>query len=185
MVDAVVSFAVEKLGDALISETFFLLGVRTQVEGLRDELKRMLCFLKDADAKDRQGDERVRHWIKEIRDLAHDAEDVIDTFILEVDSTRKTGRIRNFLSRKASMTKNLGRLHKVGSEILAIQARLEAISKSRETFGIKDLGDNETNQSMIQHPQRNRYVHVEDDVVGFEKHTETLLTELMKDDEDR
>ncbi|MCL7021770.1 hypothetical protein MKW94_004389, partial [Papaver nudicaule] len=185
MVDAVVSFAVEKLGDALINETFFLLGVRTQVDGLRDELIRMKCFLKDADAKDRQGDERVRNWIKEIRDLAYDAEDVIDTYTLEVDSTRKTGGIRNFLSRKASMTKNLGRLHKVGSEIQALQSRLKAISESTSTYGIQKLGDNETNQSMIQHPQRNRYPHIEDYVVGFEKHTETLLTELMIDDEDR
>ncbi|MCL7022141.1 hypothetical protein MKW94_030956 [Papaver nudicaule] len=185
MVDAVISFAVEKLGDALISETFFLLGVRTQVEGLRDELKRMLCFLKDADAKDRQGDERVRNWIKEIRNLAHDAEDVIDTYILKVDSIPKTEGIRNFLSRKLLMVRNMGRLHKVGNEILAIQARLKAISDSRVAYGIKDLGDNETNQSMIQHPQRNRHPHVEDDVVGFEKHTETLLTELMKDEKRR
>ncbi|MCL7049971.1 hypothetical protein MKW94_030761, partial [Papaver nudicaule] len=185
MVDVVVSFAVEKLGDALISETFFLLGVRTKVEGLRDELKRMKCFLKDADAKDRKGDERVRNWIKEIRNLAHDAEDVIDTYILKVDSIPKTEGIRNFLSRKLLMVRNMGRLHKVGNEILAIQARLKAISDSRVAYGIKDLGDNETNQSMIQHPQRNRHPHVEDDVVGFEKHTETLLTELMKDEKRR
>ncbi|MCL7048937.1 hypothetical protein MKW94_021274, partial [Papaver nudicaule] len=83
MVDAVVSFAVGKLGDALIGEAYFVAGVGDQVKGLRDELKRMLCFLKDADAKDRQGDERVRHWIKDIRDLAFDAEDVIETYILK------------------------------------------------------------------------------------------------------
>ncbi|KAI3925001.1 hypothetical protein MKW92_021317 [Papaver armeniacum] len=177
MVDIVVSFAVEKLGDALIGETFFLLGVRTQVKRLPDELIRMQCFLRDAEAKEQLGDDRVRNWIGEIRNVAYDAEDVIDTFILKVDSARKT---KNFLTRKALMVKNLGHLHRVGNEILAIQARLKAVSDN--------LGDSssETNQKMSQHPLRNRYPHVEDnDVIGFEEHTKTLLTELMKDEQDR
>ncbi|KAI3879426.1 hypothetical protein MKW92_041279, partial [Papaver armeniacum] len=189
MVDAVVSFAVEKLGDALISETYFLLGVRTQVTDLRDELRRMQCFLKDADAKEQQGDDRVKNWVSEIRDLAYDAEDVIETYMLKVDSTRKTQGIRNFFTRKARMIKNLGHLHEVGHQILALQNRLKAISESRVTYGIKDLGEasiSETTQKMMQLSLRNCYPHVvDDDIIGFEEHTKTLLTELMKDEERR
>ncbi|KAI3926485.1 hypothetical protein MKW92_016558 [Papaver armeniacum] len=191
MVDAAVSFAVEKLGDALIGETFFLRGVRAQVEGLRDELRRMLCFLKDADAKEQQGDERIRNWVMEIRNLAYDAEDVIDTFLLKVDSTPSTEGIKNLIIRNALMVKNMIHLHRVGKEILAIQARLKAISNSTITYGIKELCGNEalsseTNQRMIQHHLRNRYPHVEDnDVIGFEEYTEILLSELMKEDERR
>ncbi|RZC90028.1 hypothetical protein C5167_029094 [Papaver somniferum] len=187
MVEAVVSFAVEKLADALISETFFLLDVRNQVKGLRDELIRMQCFLKDADAKEQQGDERVRNWVKEIRDVSYDAEDVIDTYILKVDSSSDTKGIK----RKALMVKNLKHIHKVGNDILAIQARLKAISDSTIRYGIKDLRSSEassyeTNQRMVQHPLRNRYPHVEDnDVIGFDKYTRTLFTELMKDEEQR
>ncbi|RZC89317.1 hypothetical protein C5167_029222 [Papaver somniferum] len=88
MVEAVVSFAVERLGDALIGETLFLLNVRNQVEDLRDELRRMCCFLKDADAK-QQGDERVRNWIADIRNVAYDTEDVVDTFTLKIDVAPK------------------------------------------------------------------------------------------------
>ncbi|KAI3965503.1 hypothetical protein MKW92_016581 [Papaver armeniacum] len=185
MVDAVISFVVEKLGDALIGETFFLHSVRSQVERLRYELIRMQCFLKDADAREQQGDEGVRNWIAEVRNIAYDAEDVIDTFIHKVDSTCKTNKGILW------MVKNLGHLHRVGYEIQAIQARLKAISDSRVTYGIKDLGDketssSETNQRMIQHPLRNRYSHVEDnEVIGFEEHTKTLLTELMKNEERR
>ncbi|MCL7034218.1 hypothetical protein MKW94_003477 [Papaver nudicaule] len=186
MVDAVVSFAVNRLGDALIGEADFLFGVRSQVQELHDELRRMQCFLQDADAKEQQGDSRVRNWVEEIRNLAHDAEDVIDTFILEVDSTRKT----NFLTKAFSKVNNSGNLHKVGKAIQAIQDRLKAISASRITYGIKDLHGNEascseTNQRMIQHPLRNRYPHEEDIyVIGFEENTKTLLAEAMKDGEE-
>ncbi|KAI3883797.1 hypothetical protein MKX03_010597 [Papaver bracteatum] len=188
MVDAVVSLAVEKLGDVLIGETSFLLGVRSQVKRLRAELIRMECFLKDADAKEQQGNESVRHWVAEIRNIAYDAEDVIDSFVLKVDSARKT-KTKSFLSRKALMVKNLKHLRRVGNEIQSIQARLRSISDSTITYGIQNLRGNgasssQVNEMVIQRALRNRNPHVEDnDVVGFEEHTKTLLTELMKDDE--
>lgn len=46
----------------------------------------MRCFLKDADAYVRDGDERVRHWIEEIKEAANALEDVTKTFLLKVDS---------------------------------------------------------------------------------------------------
>ncbi|MCL7027795.1 hypothetical protein MKW94_002080, partial [Papaver nudicaule] len=128
MVDAIVSFTVKKLGDALAGEILFLLGVRTQVEELRDELRRMQCFLKDADAK-QQGDERVRNWVADIRNVAYDAEDVVDTFILKIGAAPKSGGVQNFIIRKALMVKNLRHLHTVGKEIQAIQSRLKSISE--------------------------------------------------------
>ncbi|RWR76923.1 Disease resistance protein [Cinnamomum micranthum f. kanehirae] len=79
--EAVVSFVVGKLGDLLIEEARLLYDVRDQFEWIVGELRRMQCFLKDADAKQKE-DERVRNWVKEIRDVSYDAEDVIDTFIL-------------------------------------------------------------------------------------------------------
>ncbi|MCL7048741.1 hypothetical protein MKW94_027047, partial [Papaver nudicaule] len=212
MVDAVVSLAVDKLGDALIGKTILLLYVRSQVEELRDELRRMGCFLKDADAKQHQGDERVRNWVADIRGVAYDAEDIVDTFILNTDDAEdavgtfvnvddaapKTGGVLNFIMRNALMVVNyffwmvmsLIHIYKVGEKIQAIQSRLKVISDSRVTYGINDLPDNEASSSkanqMMQQQLRNYYPHVEDDdVIGLEKHVKTLLTELMKNDKRR
>ncbi|KAI3854339.1 hypothetical protein MKX03_012801 [Papaver bracteatum] len=180
MVDAVVSFAVEKLGDALIQETFFLLDVRNQVQELRDELRRMQCFLKDADAKQQQGNERVRNWVADIRNVAYDAEDVVDTFMLRIGATPKSGGVRSLIKRKALMVKILVHLYRVGKEIQAIQAKLKVISASTITYGIKELPDDKPSSSIA--PLRNYYPHVQDeDVTGLDEHT--LLTELSKDEE--
>ncbi|KAI3933092.1 hypothetical protein MKW92_002248 [Papaver armeniacum] len=185
MVDAVVSFSVKRLGDALIGETVFLLDVCSQVKELRDELRRMQCFLKDADAKQQQGDERVRNWVADIRNVAYDAEDVIDAFILKIDATLKYGGIQKCFIRMALMVKNCKHLYSIGMKIHAIRSRLKVISDSRVTYGIDDLRGNEVNQIM-QQQLRNHYPHVEDDdVIGLEEHTKTLLTELVKDDERR
>ncbi|KAK2997211.1 hypothetical protein RJ639_024926, partial [Escallonia herrerae] len=56
---------------------------------LESELKWIDCFLKDANAKQEHGDERVRNWVMEIREVAYDADDVIDNFIVEVLFRRK------------------------------------------------------------------------------------------------
>ncbi|KAI3957596.1 hypothetical protein MKW92_027760 [Papaver armeniacum] len=182
MVDAVVSFAVNKLGDALIHETNFLLGVHDQVQELRDELRRMQCFLKDADAKQQQGDHRVRNWVADIRNVAYDAEDVVDTYMLKIGATPKSGGVLSLIKRKALMVKNLRHLRRVGKEIQAIQAKLKAISDSTVTYGIKELPDDKPSSSI--NPLRNYYPHVQDeDVTGLEEHTKTLLDELSKDEE--
>ncbi|KAI3872973.1 hypothetical protein MKX03_008264, partial [Papaver bracteatum] len=117
----------------------------------------------------------------------------MDTFLLKVYSNGSTGGIKHLIIRKALMVKNMIHLHRFRNEILTIQARLKAVSDSKVTFGIKDLRDNieasssEPDQKKIQHPVRYHYSHVmdNDDFIGFKEYTETILTELMKDDERR
>lgn len=42
----------------------------------------MLCFIKDAE--DKQADNPVlRQWLSNIRDIAYDAEDVLDKYMLQ------------------------------------------------------------------------------------------------------
>ncbi|KAI3957593.1 hypothetical protein MKW92_027757, partial [Papaver armeniacum] len=180
MVDAVVSFAVEKLRDAVSQEIFFLLDVPDQVKDLFDELRSMQCFLKDADAK-QQGDERVRNWVADIRNVAYDAEDVVDTFMLEIGATPESGGCcRHILS----WVKNLVHHYRVGKEIQAIQAKLKKISARTVTYGINNLTDDKPSSSIA--PLRNYYPHVQDeDVTGLEEHAKTLLAELSKDEERR
>ncbi|KAH7833453.1 hypothetical protein Vadar_006516 [Vaccinium darrowii] len=81
MVDAVVSFVVERLGNLLIEQVVFLRGVEDDVLWLRDKLEYLVCFLKDAEEK-QDVDNRMRKWISDMRDVAYEAEDIVDDFIL-------------------------------------------------------------------------------------------------------
>ena len=49
--EALVSFAVERIGDMLIQEASFFKGVRGQVDRLHEDLRAMQCFLEEADKK--------------------------------------------------------------------------------------------------------------------------------------
>ncbi|KAF8406551.1 hypothetical protein HHK36_008639 [Tetracentron sinense] len=132
----VVSLAVQRLGDLLIQEGVFLHGVEEQVEQLKTELKRMQCFLKDAAYA---GDERVRNWVAEIKDVAYESEDV---FILKVES-RKQGGLLGVLKRFTGILSEGKDLHQVGTEIEVIQRKIDSISNSLQTYGIKNIGGGE------------------------------------------
>ncbi|XP_057802245.1 disease resistance protein RPH8A-like [Salvia miltiorrhiza] len=174
--EAAISAAVELLGDQLIQKVKSLRGVEGKVELLREELKRMQSFLKDANKKQFE-DERVRNWISDIRELAQDAQDTIEMFLINVENSRN----RNFLKKYASFAKRMHQLDKIGDEIESIRARLDAIDKSRERYGIKDLGDAAESASRWEVESRRRLTPWQKDehLVGVEDDVKTLLQESI------
>ncbi|MFQ6621253.1 hypothetical protein Gotur_002431 [Gossypium turneri] len=83
-----ISSVVQTVGRLLTQEVTSLMGVKDQVEDLQKELKWIQSFLKEADAR-KVDNEVVRTSINEIRELAYDAEDVIESFTLKVTPRRK------------------------------------------------------------------------------------------------
>ncbi|EXB32328.1 Putative disease resistance RPP13-like protein 3 [Morus notabilis] len=76
LAQAVVSQAVRTITDLLVREATSLSSVKDDVE----------CFLKDAESKQQQ-DERVRNWVAEVKDVACEIEDAIETYIFKVNSS--------------------------------------------------------------------------------------------------
>lgn len=185
MAEAVVSYTVEKIGDLLIQEAVCLYDVKDKVEQLQTELKRMQCFLEDADCKLEQ-DALVRNWVDEIRNVAYEAEDVIDNYILTAAS-REDG-IRRVLNRFAFTFTKFLRLYIIGSQIKCIESKIEGISKSLIKYGIKFSNDGERNTSIneMQRGVRKTYPQfIEDEVIPLDDSTKNLMAQLMEDEDDR
>lgn len=156
MAEAVVTFVVRKLGDLLIQEAQLLYGVYGQFEWIQRELRRMQCFLEEADSK-RKEDERVKNWVAEIINVSYRAEDVIDTFILINQNIRR--RRRGFVGsvkRCISIITVLPNCHKVAKEIERIRLKIKDISESRITYGIRDIDEGSQVASSSSHSLRER-----------------------------
>ncbi|KAK1377030.1 hypothetical protein POM88_033223 [Heracleum sosnowskyi] len=146
------------------------------------ELKRIQCFLKEADKK-QYLDERVRRWVTEIRNLAFKVEDVIETFALEVanEPAGFNGMVRNF----TLMLSELVIGHNVVTEINDLQAELTFLIACLQTNGItKGLAEEDTSSSLVnQKSERILYSHdVEEDYVGMEKVIEKMVSDLKQKD---
>ncbi|WJZ83385.1 hypothetical protein VitviT2T_003073 [Vitis vinifera] len=169
---AVVSFAVEKIGDMLIQEAIFLKGVRGKVDRLQKDLGAMKCFLEEAEKKQEE-DLRVRNWVSEIRDAIYDVEDIIDMFILNAESLRTD----YFLKR---VFKKLINRHKVGKKIEDIQLTLQDISNRREALGIKNIGEGTSGSGqMLQDLRRSSPRAEERVIVGLTQEAHKLVEQLI------
>ncbi|XP_058067566.1 putative disease resistance protein At1g50180 [Magnolia sinica] len=185
--EAAVSLVLDKLSHILIQEAVFLYDVRNQVEWVERELRRMLCFLKDADAK-QGGDARVKNWVAEVRDVACDAEDIIDTFILKIEGQKRNGFVGSFKRCMFIHVELLAR-REVGKEIEQIKNKIREISASRLTYGITDVskveeGSSSRGESL--HEQRQTSpLFGETEVVGLEEDIKTVVGQLIEGDSRR
>ena len=176
------SLAIERISDLLIHEAVYLGGVGEEVERLRAELDRMNSVLKDADYKQEQS-ELLRTLVRQIRDLAYEAEDVIDSFILEV---AHQGGFLGIINRFTSIFTKPSHRIKTGMKIKAIQTRLKDISKSLPTYDQISGGESSSSSTkMLQQRLRRTYSHVEEvDVVSLEVMTRDVLAQLMTEEEE-
>ncbi|GMQ10732.1 hypothetical protein CsSME_00053619 [Camellia sinensis var. sinensis] len=139
----VVSFIVNRLGVLLSEEAKFLYGVSDQVEQIQVELNRMQCFLQDADYAIQSDlvDARVNNWFAEIRKLAYETEDILETYVIQVSSKRNKKGFRNTLKRFACIFNEWLDVHRVGSEIGAIKNKITDLTASLHTYGLKTIGE--------------------------------------------
>ncbi|KAI7985784.1 putative disease resistance protein [Camellia lanceoleosa] len=181
----VVSFIVNRLGVLLTEEAKFLYGVSDQVEQIRVELKRMQCFLQDADyaiQSDHHVDARVNNWVAEIRKLAYETEDILETFVIQVSSKRNKKGFRNTLKRFACIFNEGQDAHRVGCEIGAIKNNITDLTASLHTYGLKSTGEGIRSSTLKKQQElRQSYQHVvEEDFVGFEEDLNKVVKHLVQ-----
>ncbi|RDX93204.1 putative disease resistance protein, partial [Mucuna pruriens] len=174
MVEAVVSFALERLNDLLKEEYRLLNGVSDKVRAMETELKRMQCFLRDAERRQDE-DETLNNWISEIRNLAYDAEDVIEIYAIKVVLGITVGT-KNPLSRARH-------LRKVGSQLISINSRISDLTRSLQTYGLSPTKVNEE-ASEVKRQLRWSYSHiVEEFIVGLDKDINKVVEWLLNENQ--
>ncbi|PKI53628.1 hypothetical protein CRG98_025961 [Punica granatum] len=165
MADSIVLFIVERLGDLLLEECKSLHGLRDQVEEIRTELRRMRCFLKDADSRQ---------------------EDLIENFIIENAAKGRDSCASEILGRLACFIgEGVARL-RLGFHIGSLTDRISRLTSSLRTYGIRELKEGDCSSSLNEKLREGRrtYPHmVEHDVVGVEEKVDELVAQLAVDNQ--
>ncbi|KAL4314401.1 hypothetical protein HN51_068668 [Arachis hypogaea] len=177
MAEVAVTIVVEKLAELLVqqaaeavSEVECPEGVREQVGKLKNELAWMQGFLKDADAK--QSNERVRIWVSEIRDLAFEAEELIDTYMYKAAMhTRHLDKLLRPLH-----------MYKLARRIDRIMSKIKDVSARREAYGVRGESREDINLTSIEslrHWRQPSPYSEEEYVIELEDDIELLLSQLL------
>ncbi|KAK8633225.1 hypothetical protein V6N13_014073 [Hibiscus sabdariffa] len=176
-----VSSAVNTIGNLLAQEAVYLWGVEEQVDRLQTELKWMQSSLIEADAKQSK-DRRIRLWVAEIRELAYDAEDVIEDFALRIGS-RRNGSLSSCIKRSACILKDGRKLHETRSKIDNIFTRITDLVRRLQAYGIKELREEEGPSALAERRESRRpYPHIiEDNIVGLDTDIEKLVSVIVNE----
>ncbi|XP_062095834.1 disease resistance protein RPM1-like [Humulus lupulus] len=184
MAESVVSFLLEKFSSLLEDEVKLLSGVRDEVVFVKNELDRIRAFLRSADAKEDQ-DEEIKVWVKQVREVAYDAEDTIDDFLYRFEHTKRHG-FYGYLCKMARGIKNLKARRRIASQLQSIKLRVTDISEGRQRYGYK-LSSTEIGSSSGTKPcyysevRSDARLLEEAQLVGIEPKKQALLSFLVKD----
>ncbi|XXG71053.1 hypothetical protein AAC387_Pa07g0392 [Persea americana] len=192
MASAVVTSVSGKLGNLLIQEAKLLYEVDEDVKWIQTQLTRMQCFLKDADSRQNK-EERVKNWVKEIIQVSYDAEDIVETFIYSQNALRRRRGFAEWIARcvciVGELVSELITQYMVSKKIKKIRQKINDISESRKTFGIRDINEDRQEESSsisssLEHWQF--YADVkEEDVVGQKNEISTLREQLISEEPSR
>ncbi|GFP83585.1 putative late blight resistance protein homolog r1b-14 [Phtheirospermum japonicum] len=172
MADAVVEFLLQNIKELLLYHADLIYGLHDQVESLHKELSLMKAFLKDSRDKHDES-EYVREVVRQITDVAYEAEDIIDAFVVNA-SIQKRSTIRKVMRAfdNASLLRNVGR------EIESIRVKVKEIY-DKKMFGIVSMARSEP---VRKHSREKRPPLVEEanNVVGFDEETKIVIDRLTR-----
>ncbi|XP_030442186.2 disease resistance protein RPM1-like [Syzygium oleosum] len=135
MAESAVSFLVEKLGTLAEKEVKLLKGVRGEIELIRVEFESMKAFLERAELS-QEDDLELKVWVKQVREVAYDMEDILDEFMLNLARDHGRGFMRYFHKIKSSIH-NLKARHHISSKIADIKSRVNKIAEVHQRYNFK------------------------------------------------
>ncbi|CAM8938008.1 unnamed protein product [Rhodiola kirilowii] len=128
-----IATAVLTLSEFLHKHAKLLFGIRDKIQRLKKELKWMQSFLQDAEKK-LDNSSLIQEWVSDVRDLAYECEDVIDTFLLKLSCMRETqpsciGTMFRCFAKFRST-------YDLGCQIEKLMTKVNDISSMRERYGL-------------------------------------------------
>ncbi|WVZ62227.1 hypothetical protein U9M48_011994 [Paspalum notatum var. saurae] len=128
-----------KLGSLLAQEYTLIRGVRGDIQYINDELASMQAFLGDLGSTMDDHDLRLKHWMKQIRDMAYDMEDCIDDFAhrLPHDSSLSDTRCSFIVTWFYELWTFQPR-RDIASKIAELKVRAQQIAERRSRYGVEN-----------------------------------------------
>ena len=154
-------------------------GFTEELTRLRDSLEMIQDVLGDAERR-QVNDQSVRRWLQRLKDVAYDADDVLDEFAYEI--LRRKVEIQNHMKRKVcfffSLSNPIAFRMKMARKVKTINESLKKINEEANGFGLTRADLVNVNPEMI--PNRETDSSIDhSEVVGREDHVSKIVDLLL------
>lgn len=173
MAEAVISFLVGRLGDLLTEDAGALNKLSDQVEEVQAGLMSLQDHLKEA--KGRQNEGLIQAWIADVRELAYDASNVFETFVLQVTSKKK-----NIVKRFVNSDNNIeSKIQTINKRIYELLTRLPKVRL--RSFSQGESSGASTSRGIDQFSLNFSIGVIDEEVIGLTEDINMLVARLSQD----
>ncbi|KDP40943.1 hypothetical protein JCGZ_24942 [Jatropha curcas] len=137
MVEGAVAFLLNKLSNFTAEQKNLLCGVHGDAKFIKDGLEFSLAFLKDAEAimEEENNGDIFKVWVKKVRDIAYDMEDVLDNFNLYLAHNHGHG-LCACVNKSYHFIFSLKARYQIASTMQDIKKRVREINETRQGFSM-------------------------------------------------
>ncbi|PSS24917.1 Disease resistance protein [Actinidia chinensis var. chinensis] len=186
MAEIAVSFVIDRLVPLLQEEAKLLRGVHTEANSILDELQVIKPFLRNADERDARGelDEVVKAWVKQVRQVSHQIEDVIDEYMLHLAKHRQRRGFISFFYKVGHLIRKLKPRHDIASLIQDVKRTISDLNQRKNTYrfsSIDQQGSTSNGKNIPWQDPRVASLFIEEaEVVGIESPRNELISWLVE-----
>ncbi|KAL2928075.1 Disease resistance protein RPP13 [Bienertia sinuspersici] len=173
MADSILTNLVQQLGALALEEYKVLRGVGDQLKFLENELRFMKKFLRNSEGK-QQEHGLVTELVEQIKEIAFEAEDIIETFLLNAECQKR----RTSFGRVLHLPEHSLMLRGMAKQIEGIKMSINDVYANKERYGI-EIGEGSINPHFEATLQRRRK-EVDEEMVGFIDVADLLLKKLTE-----
>ncbi|XP_010271768.1 PREDICTED: disease resistance protein RPM1-like [Nelumbo nucifera] len=188
MAESAVSFLLGQLTSLIEEDVKLLKNVHTDVVDIRDELESIRALLRDADAKG-ETSEGIKAWVKQVRDVAYDIEDVLDEFKFRFaqQGQDQSHRFTRYLHKTTRSVKNLRSRRSLATQIKEIKARVHDISSRRDRYelirNLEQASEGSNSTGVKWHDIREDALLLDEaELVGIGKPKEEIIGWIVEDE---
>ncbi|XP_066396871.1 disease resistance protein RPM1-like [Miscanthus floridulus] len=192
MAEALIIVVLQKITSALGEEGLKIIGLKLQKQVpdmqdvinrmrlLQSDLSMMQAFINQVDAHS-SSDKLLEAWLEQVRQAAHEAEDIVDEYVYLVGQMEGT---HSFLKRALNQAADVKRWRKLAAHAKFVEDCLKKITETKNRFDVSAADNRRDNalsySSRLQHLSEHSYLNDDDDFVGNKEEVK-CLTEWLSD----
>ncbi|XP_074365484.1 disease resistance protein RPM1 [Apium graveolens] len=181
MADGAVQFLLDKLTTILYQQASLLGDAHNEIVEIKLELESMKSFLEDAERRKHRS-ELVETWVRQVREVASEVEDVIDEFMHYKDTRKDRKGFKHFVQDVIDSPKHMSSRHQISSKLKKIKAEVCEVSDRSKRYAF----DKSVDEGRRRHPPDDWWQHHGessifdggDEIVGMEEDKTKLLAWL-------
>ncbi|KAL6873673.1 hypothetical protein ACP4OV_013755 [Aristida adscensionis] len=176
--------ALQSIGTEVVEAAAIITDFEHSMKQIQGELSIMQAFIGQVSAQ-KVSDDAFDAWLDQVRDVAHEVEDIIDEYAYLTVQAMDTG---SFFKRKFHQIKNLAAWQKLPIQINQVEARIQRLAEMRNRYGISVGEPDRSNK--LQNPNLlcmsdSAYLTDTSEIVGNVNETGRLTEWLLEEKQGR